>query len=43
MKSCMKTCVKTNMYFLKLTLCKNVQNVNDLNHMELALSSKYFR
>ena len=43
MKSCMKTSVKTNMYFLKLTLCKKVHNVNDLNQKELALSGKYFR
>ena len=39
MKSCMKTCLKTNMYFLKLNLCKNV---NDLNESKLAILNKYF-
>ena len=34
----MKTCVKTNLFFLKLTLCKNM---NDLNQNEPAILNKY--
>ena len=38
MKSCMKACVKTNLYFQKLTLCRKV---NYLNQNELPISNKY--